>query len=494
MERNLLDRAIEAISPAAGARRAEARLRLSALRNAQAMYDGASRGHRTQGRKIGSTSADVETRMSLRRLRDVSRDMERNNAYARRGLTVIPTNVVGTGIVPSVRKASSDLVKRKVEALIKSHLDTTDIDYDGRQNYAGLQFTAVRTLARDGEVLAVRYRPKASLKLTVPLQVRLLEADYLDDSKDGPDGNFVNVQGVRYDAAGRRVGYWLFEEHPGNASRAGRSAESKLIPAADVAHLYRIDRPGQTRGVPWLAPGIMTLWDMKDYEEAELIRQKVAACFAGFETNTNAGQTLAGAATTKAGTPVDILEPGMIHRMAPGSEITFATPPQVTGYPDYIRMNLRKVASSLDVPFNEIASDDSQENFASSRRGYIVFQRVVEVWRWQAVIPQFCDPIGQWFLEAATVPLGGPPRAELDHTPPRRELISPKEEVPMMRDMIRSGLMTRRETLRSLGYDPEAVEAEFVEENRSADMVGNSFDSDGRRPVTGPLPDKDTPQ
>lgn len=493
MERNLLDRAIEALSPAAGARRAEARLRLSALRQAQAMYDGASRGHRTQGRKIGSTSADTETRMSLRRLRDVSRDMERNNAYARRGLTVIPTNVVGTGIVPSVRKASSDLVKRKVEALIKSHLDTTDIDYDGRQNYAGLQFTAVRALARDGEVLAVRYRPKASLKLTVPLQVRLLEADYLDDSKDGPDGDGVNVQGVRYDAAGRRDGYWLFEEHPGSASRAGRTPESRLIPAADVAHLYRIDRPGQTRGVPWLAPGIMTLWDMKDYEEAELIRQKVAACFAGFETNATGPTTLPGS-TTKAGSPVDILEPGMIHRMAPGTEITFATPPQVTGYPDYIRMNLRKVASSLDVPFNEIASDDSQENFASSRRGYIVFQRVVDVWRWQAVIPQFCDPIGRWFLEAATVPLGGPPRAELDHTPPRRELISPKEEVPMMRDMIRSGLQTRSETLRSLGYDPEAVEAEYKAENDRSDSSELSFDSDGRRPVTGPQPDKDPPQ
>ncbi len=458
------------------------------------MYDGASRGHRTQGRKIGSTSADGETRMSLRRLRDVSRDMERNNAYAQRGLTVIPTNVVGTGIVPSVKDASSDLVKRKIEALIRSHLDTAAIDYDGRQNYAGLQFTAVRALARDGEVLAVRYRPKASLNLPVPLQVRLLEADYIDDIKDGTDGQFTDVQGIRYDAGGRRVGYWLFEEHPGNAFRNGRKTESKLVPAEDVAHLYRIDRPGQSRGVPWLAPGIMTLWDMKDYEEAELIRQKVAACFAGFETSANAGQTLAGAATTKVGTPVDILEPGMIHRMPPGSEITFATPPQVTGYPDYIRMNLRKVASALGVPFNEIASDDSQENFASSRRGYLVFQRLIEVWRWQSVIPQFCDRIGRWFLDAATIPLGGPPRATLDHTPPRRELISPKEEVPMMRDMIRSGLMSRTETLRSLGYDPEAVDAEFVEENRRADRDGNSFDSDGRRPVTGPLPDKDTQQ
>ncbi|KFC63986.1 putative Phage portal protein, lambda family [Bosea sp. LC85] len=486
----LLDRALAALAPGLAVRRAEARLRLAALRNATAAYDGASRGHRTQGRKIGSTSADGEALTSLRRLRDVARDMERNNPYAQRGLSVIPTNVVGTGIVPSVIGAG-DRSKKKLEGLIKAHLETTAVDFDGRQTYAGLQFTAVRALARDGEVLAVRYTPKASAGLPVPFQVRLLEADYLDDGKTGPEGDGYCVQGIEFDAQGRRIAYWLFEEHPGAvSSNVRRSQRSKRVPAADVAHLYRVDRPGQSRGVPWLAPAMMTLWDLKDYEEAELVRQKVAACFAAFETDPTAASSIGGAinGTTKAASPVDVLEPGMIHKMAPGHTISFASPPQVQGYADYIRMNLRKVASSLGVPFNEIASDDSQENFASSRRGYLVFQRLIEVWRWQAVIPQFCDPVGRWFLEAATVPLGGPPRgAMLDHTPPRRELISPKEEVPMMRDMIRSGLMTRSETLRSLGYEPEAVEAEFKSENERADKAELSFDSDGRRPATGPV-------
>lgn len=486
----LLDRALALIAPAAAVRRAEARLRLAALRQATAAYDGASRGHRTQGRKIGSTSADGEALTSLRRLRDVARDMERNNAYAQRGMTVIPTNVVGTGIVPSVVGAS-DRGKKRIDALIKAHLDTPAIDFDGRQTYAGLQFTAVRALARDGEALAVRYVPEASAGLPVPLQVRLLEADYLDDAKTGPEGDGYCVQGVEYDRRGRRRAYWLFDEHPGAVTPASRRLQkSRRVPAADVAHLYRVDRPGQGRGIPWLAPAIMTLWDLKDYEEAELVRQKVAACFAAFETDPAPFTGVANSvdkSKSKAGTVVDILEPGLIHKLAPGQDVRFATPPQVQGYPDYVRMNLRKVASALGVPFNEIASDDSQENFASSRRGYLVFQRLIEVWRWQAVIPQFCDPIGRWFLEAATVPLAGPPRARLDHTPPRRELISPKEEVPMMRDMIRSGLMTRSETLRSLGYEPEAVEAEFAAENQRADAAELSFDSDGRRPQAGPV-------
>jgi capsid protein len=162
----------------------------------------------------------------------------------------------------------------------------------------------------------------------------------------------------------------------------------------------------------------------------------------------------------------------------------------VQGYPDYIRMGLRKIASGLGVPFNEIASDDSQENFSSSRRGYLVFQRLIDVWRWQAVIPQFCAPIGGWFLDAATVPLGGPSRVGLDHTPPHRELISPKEEVPMMRDLVRSGLSSKSELIRSLGYDPEAVDREIAADNARADDLKLSFDSDGRRPATGPVVEK----
>lgn len=492
----LLDRALARLAPGLAVRRAEARLRLAALRHATAAYDGASRGHRTQGRRISSTSADGEAQPALRRLRDVSRDMERNNPYAQRGLTVIPTNVVGDGIVLSVT-GTSPRAKKRLDALMKAHLGSTAIDFDGRQTYSGLQFTAVRALARDGEVLAVRYRAASSAGLPVPLQVRLLEADYLDDSKTGPLATGYCVQGVEFDAFGRRVAYWLFDEHPGAVSGRQRGAQvSKRVPAADVAHLYRVDRPGQTRGIPWLAPAVMTLWDLKEYEEAELVRQKVAACFAAFEEDPSGPGTIGGAVaaaggTSDVGTSVDVLEPGLIHKLGPGHKITFATPPQVQGYADYIRMNQRKVASALGVPFNEIASDDSQENFSSSRRGYLVFQRLIDVWRWQCCIPQFCDPIARWFLEAAAIPLGGQIGGVPDHTPPRRELISPKEEVPMMRDMIRSGLMSRSETQRSFGYDPEAVEDEIAAENARADAKKLSFDSDGRRPQAGPVANKD---
>ncbi len=485
---NTLDRLIAWASPEAALRRAAAR---SALGQVRAAYDGASRTHRTAGRRIASTSADAELWSSLQRLRDVSRDMERNNVYAARAFQVIPTDIVGAGIVPAL----PDLGKRTardVKQLVAAHLETSAIDYDGRQTLYGLQLTAVRAMARDGEALLLRVRPRAGLRLSVPLQVRLLEADYLDASKDGAGKNgAVRRSGVEFDASGRRVAYHLFKRHPGDP--AGCSSDTVRVPADDVIHLYRVDRPGQTRGVPWIAPAIMTLWDLKDYEEAELLRQRVAACFAAFRVDLT-GSLLGpadAASTTANRTPVDVLEPATVTDLAPGQDIRFATPPQVSGYPDYVRMSQRRIATGIGIPFNVLASDDSQENFSSSRRGHLVYQRTVDVWRWQTVIPTMCDRIGEWFLEACAVALARRVDGRLGWTPPKRDLISPKEEIPAMRDMVRNGFQSRSETIRSLGYDPEAVEAEIAAENERADGARLSFDSDGRRPVTGPEPAAD---
>lgn len=482
---NALDRIIAWASPMAGLKRAAAR---SALGHVRLAYDGASRSYRTAGRRIVSTSADAEIRMSIPRLRDVSRDMERNNVYAARAFSVIATDIVGAGIVPAMPTMTGKRLGSRLKALANDHFNTTAIDSDGQSTLAGLQNIASRTMARDGEALLLRIRTPAKMRLPVPFQVRVIEADYIDSTKDHAlDGGGAVRSGIEFDADGRRVAYHLFKTHPGDMLTA--NAETTRVPAEDVIHLYRVERPGQTRGVPWLAPAIMTLWDLKDYEEAELIRQRVAASFAAFRTTDSSVTKIADGTTTAIGTPVDTLEPGTITDLAPGQDIRFSAPPQVQGYADYVRMSQRRIATGIGIPFNVLASDDSQENFASSRRGHLVYQRTIDVWRWQTVIPMMCDRIGEWFIEAAQVALSTRIDARLGWTPPKRDLISPKEEVPMMRDLIRAGLSSRSETIRSLGYDPEEMEAEIAAENARADGLALSFDSDGRRPATGPQPE-----
>ena len=58
------------------------------------------------------------------------------------------------------------------------------------------------------------------------------------------------------------------------------------VPAAEVMHLLRSLRPGQLRGVPWMANAPVRLWELDRYDDAELPRKKFAA-MVGFITRRN---------------------------------------------------------------------------------------------------------------------------------------------------------------------------------------------------------------
>ncbi|TWD54536.1 lambda family phage portal protein [Agrobacterium vitis] len=468
----------------------------------RAGYDGATRGHRTAGRLIGSTSADREIWTSLSRLRDVHREQVRNNPYAGRAVQVIASNVVGGGVTMAVKHKTKNR-QAVLEDLLKRHMLTTKIDFAGRHNLYGLQNLVVRTVVESGECLVVRRRAKASRKLPLAFQVEVLEPDYLVSyANEGVGvanvaaGNTV-IQGIEYDADGQRVAYHLYKHHPGSLYRLF-GAGTVRVPAEDVIHVYRQDRPGQSRGVPWGAPVIMTLWDLADYEDAELMRQKIAACFAVFWIDSNG--TLKLGSDGKPEAPeynADMLEPGMQQRLPPGTDVKFSTPPTTAGYPDYLRSMIRKIAIGYGVPYEALAGDLSQVNFSSGRMGWLEFQRTITHWQSQMLIPHFCERVAEWFLDAADlVSPGISGGASVSHTEPRREMIDPAKEIPGIRDAIRAGLMSRSSALREMGENPEEVDAEMAADNERADRLGLIYDSDGRKPMNGGQPapaNDDTP-
>lgn len=490
---NLIDRTIAFFSPSAGAKRAQARALISGIENATALYDGAARSFRTMGRYAGNTSANIEYLRSAERLRDVSRDLRRNNATADNAIRVISTHVVGAGIVPTIT-ADNKRLQAKLQKLVKSHLETTAIDFDGRHNLYGLQNLIMQTVVEAGECLIVKRTPLPERRLAVPLQVQVLDPEYLDKRMHGPAANGNNIfEGIELDQLGRRVAYYLYSEHPGGGV-TWRLPQSSRVEARDVIHVYRMDRPGQMRGIPWCAPVIVTLNDLADYEDADLVRQKIAACFSvfleGADPQTNLAQQ-ANAQATRLGTVIDKVEPGLIQRLPNGVKASFGTPPTVSGQRDFISVKNHKIAAGFGVPYELLTTDLREVSFISGRLGLMQFHRAVDQWRWHMLIPHACDGVGEWFLQMAAIVLGTSlDGVTIKHTPPRREMIEPSKEVMAMRDAIRSGLTSRDEELRSLGLDPEEIDKEIAESNKRADKLKIGLDSDGRRPLAFSL---DTP-
>jgi lambda family phage portal protein len=127
-------------------------------------------------------------------------------------------------------------------------------------------------------------REAARGRLSVPLQLQMLSSEHLPLGKCEtlPNGNEI-IFGIEIDGIGRRVAYHFDRTHPGDVRQRGVS-ETVRVPAEQVLHVFHPIAEGQIRGVPWVAPAMVRLWLLDQYDDAELDRKKVAAMFAGFVT------------------------------------------------------------------------------------------------------------------------------------------------------------------------------------------------------------------
>lgn len=465
--------------PTRGLRRVAARQALNSIQKRG--YDGASKGRRTKNWKATNADASLEVSLGLSLLRARSRDLSRNSPYAAKALATIVSNVVGTGILA---RLDDEGINKNFQAWANS----TACDFYGKQNFYQLQHLAMRTVAEAGEILVRKHRvadPKN------PIQIQLLEPDFLDTTKVNADNRLRD--GIEFDDAGRIVAYWLYEVHPGaRANIKGNPWKSNRVDASEIEHIFRMDRPGQTRGVPWPAPVIIRFRDFDDYEDAQLVRQKIAACFVGFIMD-NEDPVNQSSSTEEKKPMSERFEPGAWEVLPPGKDIKFGSPPGVgSDYPAYVRQMLLSIAAGYGVSYESLTGDLSQVNFSSGRMGWIEFHRNIESWRWNMFIPGFCETVKNWWLEGQEVASGkaAPENMTTTWTPPRREMIDPVKETEAMRDGIRSGLATLSDSVRQLGLDPTEHFAELESDFNMLKAKNLVLDCDPRNDLQSPEPSK----
>ncbi len=470
-----IDRVLARVAPVWAVERKMAKARSRAFSQARGHYDAAQKSRRTQHWRVSGTDANAEVGSSSAVMRAIARDLSRNNAYASRAVAAITNNVVGVGIVPQIKSGKKTHQKR-LDKLVKDHLLTTDIDADGRHNIYGLQALMMRTIVESGEVLVRRRVRRLSDGYALPFQLQVLEADFIDTRIEGKlsNGNFA-IQGIEFDKGGKRVAYHLYTQHPGSALHL--FSQTHRIPSSEIAHIYRMDRPGQMRGISWMHPVIMRLRDFADYADAQLVRQKISACFAAFITGAPESD---GLDETDQGHPVEAFEPGMIEYLESGSEVNFASPPKVDGFDQYLNATLHEVATGLGVPYTVLTGDLRGVNYSSGRMGWLEFNRNVDCWRAHMLVPSGLKPIEGWFKEAVFQKTGVKGDYSFQWIAPTREMIDPRVETAAAKDSIRAGLSSRSHEVRRRGHDPEDLEEEIKQDNERADASGLMFDSDPR--------------
>jgi len=482
------------------------------LGGASPIYDGAGAGRRAQAWQPSNLGAVAALAHTQDQLRAKSRDMVRRNAWAAAGIEAFVANAVGTGIKPQsmVHEAAQ---REAIQRLWREWCESADAA--GLTDFYGLQALACRSMLEGGEcLLRLRYR-RPEDGLPVGLQLQVLESEHLPSTlnQELATGHVIRA-GIEFDRLGRRVAYHLYRSHPGDGMLAPMSGaggmETVRVPASEIIHLYRPLRPGQIRGEPWLARALIKLHDLDQYDDAELVRKKTAAMFAGFVTRLAPEDSLLGEGLPDAsGAAQAGLEPGTMQILEPGEDIKFSQPADVGGnYAEFLRMQFRAVAAAMGITYEMLTGDLTQVNYSSIRAGLLEFRRRCEAIQHSVIVHQLCRPVWQaWLdqalLEGALVLPGYSSRSRsiraAKWVPQGWQWVDPKKEFEAMKTAIRSGLLSRSQAISGFGYDAEDMDREISADNRRADDLGLVLDTDPRhdqpqpaaRPAPQPLIDPD---
>jgi lambda family phage portal protein len=433
VEPNLLDRVIGYVSP----KRAVRRMRDRAAMAYVSGYVGARYDRNSMRSWFTTTaSADTDTIYDLRNLRGRSRDLVRNTPVATGAVGTMVSNVVGSGLSLMCRpdyealkmtEDEADEFGETVEREFRLWAQTAECDITRTQTFYGLQSLAFRSLLESGDTFALL--PMLD-RGTSPyqLKVQLIEADRVDI----PGGNIAAtgvevapgspqnkiVGGVEIDETGAPVAYHIATQHPGDIAFSSKMKWIR-VPAfgaktkrRNVVHIFDRLRPGQSRGVPYLAPVMECLKQLDRYTEAELMGAVVSAMFTVF-VKTQGGDGL----STEAGFADDQIGPssnttlvdprkqiglgnGSIVDLVPGEDVSFADPKRPnTAFDGFVTSILRQIGVSLGLPY-EVLVKHFTASYSASRAALIQAWQVFKQRR-DFIATGFCDHVYEAFMEEA---------------------------------------------------------------------------------------------
>lgn len=413
------------------------------------------------------SSLNEELRNDLDKLRSRGRELLQNNDYAVKFSGMCKTNIIGPGgIRLQVRindgpSKPDRVANAAVEAAYQDWCSACDIT--GRQSLRDLCETLVGGLPSDGEFL-VRMVRGADAGNKYGLALQLIDVDRIDTTCNIGATARTNavIMGVEVDNYRRPVALHLFAAHPNDG--AGSSRQRMRVPINEVLHRFKVERAEQMRGIPWMAPGMLSLHHLGNFKLSALLAAEHGANHYGFFTTPD-GQSPLGA-EDETGQQITTTQPGTYDTLPTG--VTFQQheskyPNEVFG--PFVKTTLQRIASGWRVAYHSLANDLEGVSYSSIRSGALE-----ERDRWAAdqewFISAFMEPVYNAWLqmallnEAITLPSGSAlPSAKLaklsrhEWQPRRWEWVDPKGDMEAKILAVKAGLMAPQDLASAMGYD-----------------------------------------
>jgi capsid protein len=409
-------------------------------------YSGANQGRLFADFIASSFSADSELKTNLPILRDRSRDLSRNNEYAKRFLNLIKTNVVGEkGFSIQVRARNDD---RSLDAAGNAIIEN-----------------AFKAWGRMGGC-----------------EVSGRMSDLVDHNKNGRNENNNNEirMGVELDSFHRPVAYYVLTDHP-NDDFTGkvRPRKHNRVPAEQIIHVFMPTRTYQTRGEPFMAPAITSLKHLAAWREASVVAARASAAKFGVIT-TPGGDEFVGDDETQDGVDIISFEPASVAQLPAGHNFEMIDPKHPTSnFAEFETAMLRGIASALNVAYTALSNDLTGVSYSSIRQGAIEERDHYKMMQ-SFLIQHFCEPVFRAWLDSAldfgNVPI---PLTKYDKFADNVHFrgrgfawVDPMKEINAAVTAINNGLMSMNDVAANYGRDTEELFAQIQSDKEMAERYG----------------------
>lgn len=307
-------------------------------------------------------SPDAAVKVAVRRkLRERARYEVANNCYARGMVNSLANDAIGTGPHLQMHSDSNDF-----NALAEKLFEEWAREIGLREKL----ITGRKARTESGEVFFV-FITNPKLRSPVKLDIKVVESDQCTAEDGLTSLKIDNADGIKYDEAGNPVSYRILKKHPGStdiATMTNGVNKTEPTPASEVVHMYRMDRPGQPRGVPEITPALPLFAIMRRYTLAVVASAETAANNSCVIQTKHAALAADNICMDVAPFEVVDMERNMATVLPAGWELGQMKAEQPTdSYPDFKNEILNEVARALGIPFNVAAGNSSSYNYASGR-------------------------------------------------------------------------------------------------------------------------------
>ena len=471
-------------------------------------YQAAQIDRLTEDWVVATLSPDQEIRMALRNLRGRARQLAINNPHCKHFLDTMEEQVIGAnGVSFEVSfgdefGAGATALGQEIEKAFKRWSEQCTAD----QKMALPEYSRLwlRTFLGDGEAFTNKIKGYPYNPSNFALQ--LIDADQGDinwmrlKSPGSTDGLNEIRMGVEVDEYRRAVAYWLYSGHPSEFAGITRIR----VPAEQIGHAYAMRRVNQTRGVPAMHAAMFLLNMLGEYDKAEVVASRWAACKMAFLVSKTGDEYDGGKPEGKQGDGPMIVdaEAGMFEELPSGIEprvVDWQHPSK--NYETFSLASLRGIAVGLNSSYSTLTGDLRSVNFSSIRQGILTERDSY------AVVQNFTLGHLNWPVVKAWLPMAVltgqvvlPPSMQLRDvydavimTPRGWDWVDPNKDVQASVAAIRSGLSSYRDECAKRGKDWKKTFRQRKAENDFAKELGIALDltTSGAGGVEGDMAEED---